>query len=248
MDTEEAPSGIEAAPTAAATRVVRRKISLPTKVPTASQLLGANIATPKIYWDRSHYDSPAAQLQALTKSSTLYIGNLAFSTRSSHVRALFSQIGPLKLVVVGLDRFKKTPCGFSFVEYRYQKDARLAIACLTGAKLDGRIVRVELDAGFKPGRQFGRGKSGGQVRDDRRTRDPDRMAQSGGGLGGALGASRGSKFTPPPQKPTSGSEALHWQPPEQSGGADVYGPGDPSATSGVKQEREETMQDAETNQ
>ena len=34
---------------------------------------------------------------------------------------------------------------------------------------DDRIIRCDADGGFKPSRQFGRGKSGGQVRDERRT-------------------------------------------------------------------------------
>lgn len=34
--------------------------------------------------------------------------------------------------------------------------------------LDDRILRAELDFGFREGRQYGRGQSGGQVRDDRR--------------------------------------------------------------------------------
>ena len=47
------------------------------------------------------------------------------------------------------------------------------MSLLSGTKLDGKMIRVELDAGFQPGRQYGRGVSGGQVRDDRR-RTPDR--------------------------------------------------------------------------
>ena len=39
---------------------------------------------------------------------------------------------------------------------------------ISGTKLDERIVRCDLDAGYKEGRQFGRGKSGGQVRDEHR--------------------------------------------------------------------------------
>eukprot|EP00484_Ammonia_sp_Unknown_P024797 CAMPEP_0197034772 /NCGR_PEP_ID=MMETSP1384-20130603/12757_1 /TAXON_ID=29189 /ORGANISM="Ammonia sp." /LENGTH=236 /DNA_ID=CAMNT_0042464727 /DNA_START=316 /DNA_END=1026 /DNA_ORIENTATION=- len=39
---------------------------------------------------------------------------------------------------------------------------------LNGTKLDDRIIRADLDPGFEPGRQFGRGATGGQVRDDRR--------------------------------------------------------------------------------
>ena len=35
---------------------------------------------------------------------------------------------------------------------------------VSGSKLDERIIRCDLDLGYKEGRQFGRGKSGGQVR------------------------------------------------------------------------------------
>lgn len=38
-----------------------------------------------------------------------------------------------------------------------------------GTKLDERVIRCDLDPGFKEGRQFGRGRSGGQVRDEYRT-------------------------------------------------------------------------------
>lgn len=40
---------------------------------------------------------------------------------------------------------------------------------INGTRLDDRIVRVDWDAGFIEGRQYGRGKSGGQVRDEYRT-------------------------------------------------------------------------------
>eukprot|EP00591_Stephanopyxis_turris_P005744 CAMPEP_0195512132 /NCGR_PEP_ID=MMETSP0794_2-20130614/4202_1 /TAXON_ID=515487 /ORGANISM="Stephanopyxis turris, Strain CCMP 815" /LENGTH=150 /DNA_ID=CAMNT_0040639855 /DNA_START=363 /DNA_END=815 /DNA_ORIENTATION=- len=80
---------------------------------------------------------------------------------------------------MGLDRYKKTPCGFAFVKFTMRRHAHEAISCLSGTKLDGRIIRVELDAGFKQGRQYGRGVSGGQVRDDRRTTvDRGRVASS----------------------------------------------------------------------
>jgi nuclear cap-binding protein subunit 2 len=142
----------------------------------AAELLFANTTIEaKLYWDRSHYDSPESQMKALTQSSTLYIGNLAFSTRSYHVLSHFSQIGPVQKVIMGLDRFHHTPCGFCFVEYVERDDALSAIANLNATKLDGRVIRVELDAGFQAGRQFGRGASGGQVRDDRRQKqDPGR--------------------------------------------------------------------------
>lgn len=125
--------------------------------PSAPSLLTADAAEKKLYWDRSHYDSKEAQMRALALSSTLYIGNLAFSTRVAHLKALFSTIGPVKAINMGLDRFQKTPCGFAFVEYASRSDALDAVAFLSGSKLDDKIIRVELDAGFKPGRQYGRG-------------------------------------------------------------------------------------------
>lgn len=46
---------------------------------------------------------------------------------------------------------------------------------VSGTKLDERIIRCDLDLGYREGRQFGRGKSGGQVRDEhRQDYDPGR--------------------------------------------------------------------------
>jgi len=164
--------------------------------PSASELFSAStISDHKIYWDRSHYGSPEAQKVALEKSNTLYVGNLGFETTTAHLYAHFSRLGPyknqVKKIIMGVDRNLQTPCGFAFVEYKSRKRAEEAILYLTGTKLDGRIMRVELDAGFQDGRQFGRGAKGGQVRDDRRPAsfDPGRSRRrftpaSGGGSGG----------------------------------------------------------------
>ncbi|PVU91391.1 hypothetical protein BB561_004419 [Smittium simulii] len=76
---------------------------------------------------------------------------------------------------MGLDRLKKTPCGFCFVEYYTAEFAYNCVKYINGTKLDDRMIRTDLDPGFKEGRQFGRGKSGGQVRDEHREEyDKDR--------------------------------------------------------------------------
>jgi nuclear cap-binding protein subunit 2 len=65
--------------------------------------------------------------------------------------------------------------GFCFVEYFTHDHAAACLKFISGTICDDRIIRCELDAGFKPGRQFGRGASGGQIRDERRqTADPAR--------------------------------------------------------------------------
>ncbi|KAJ8118844.1 hypothetical protein OPT61_g238 [Boeremia exigua] len=83
--------------------------------------------------------------------------------------------GEIKRLVMGLDRFQKTPCGFCFVEYYTQQDALDCMKYIGGTKLDERVIRTDLDEGFAEGRQYGRGKSGGQVRDEYRNEyDPGR--------------------------------------------------------------------------
>lgn len=109
---------------------------------------------------------------------------------------LFSKSGDVKRIIIGLDKVKKTACGFCFVEYplihflnifgtsriRFSVETSLSVLnpCCTryytragaenamrfinGTRLDDRIIRTDWDAGFKEGRQYGRGKSGGQVR------------------------------------------------------------------------------------
>jgi nuclear cap-binding protein subunit 2 len=53
--------------------------------------------------------------------------------------------------------------------YYHRSDALDCMKYTNGTKLDERVIRCDLDPGFKEGRQFGRGRSGGQVRDEYRT-------------------------------------------------------------------------------
>lgn len=77
---------------------------------------------------------------------------------------LFSKAGDVKRLIMGLDANRRTPCGFCFVSYFTRKDAEAAVKYINGSMMDGRAIRVDHDWGFVEGRQFGRGRSGGQVR------------------------------------------------------------------------------------
>lgn len=140
---------------------------------------------------------------------------------------VFSKVGDIKRIVMGLDKHKLTPCGFCFVVYYTREDTEDCVkasgaggewycpggegrggkgrwgycslghggwvfcsapaplclsaaspthaligpcpapACpqyVNGTMLDDRPIRVDFDWGFVEGRQFGRGRSGGQVR------------------------------------------------------------------------------------
>ena len=99
----------------------------------------------------------------MSLSATLYVGNMSFYTTEEQLYELFGKCGDVKRIIMGLDKFKRTPCGFCFVEYYLREDAENALAYVNGTRLDDRIIRTDWDAGFIEGRQYGRGKSGGQV-------------------------------------------------------------------------------------
>ncbi|KAK4991433.1 nuclear cap binding complex subunit [Elasticomyces elasticus] len=139
--------------------------------------------------DANRAPSPTLS-EKLSDATTLYVGNLSFYTTEEQIYTLFSLISPPRRVVMGLDRYQKTPCGFCFVEFYTHDDALQCLKYIGGTKLDERIIRTDLDEGFVEGRQYGRGKSGGQVRDEYRDEfDPGR-----GGYGKAVKEGYGEEY------------------------------------------------------
>lgn len=127
------------------------------------------------YRDQHFRGSRHLQERKLLLSCTLYIGNVNFYTTEEQLYELFGRAGDVKRIIMGLDKHKKTPCGFCFLEYFCREDAEACMRYINGTRLDDRIIRCDWDAGFVEGRQYGRGKSGGQVRDEYRTDfDPGR--------------------------------------------------------------------------
>ena len=130
----------------------------------------------KPYIDRKSGLSDEEYLDKLSKSTTLYVGNLLgddnspYCTEEHQIRELFSHCGEVKNVIMGLNKNKGTPCGFCFVEYYTREDAETAKRCLNLKILDGKEIRIDFDLGFKEGRQYGRGKFGGQVRNEVKNR------------------------------------------------------------------------------
>ncbi|KAL2520182.1 Nuclear cap-binding protein subunit 2 [Forsythia ovata] len=100
--------------------------------------------------------------EVLQKSTTIYVGNMSFYTTEEQVYELFSRAGELKKIVMGLDKNTKTPCGFCFVMFYSREDAEDTVKYISGTILDDRPIRVDFDWGFQEGRQWGRGRSGGQ--------------------------------------------------------------------------------------
>lgn len=64
----------------------------------------------------------------------------------------------------------------NFYRYYTREEATNAKEWLNQTYLDERLIRCDWDIGYSEERQFGRGKSGGQVRDEfRKDFDPDRI-------------------------------------------------------------------------
>lgn len=59
--------------------------------------------------------------RALATSCTVYVGNLAFTTREEQLYDVFGRVGPIMRIVMGLDKVAKTPCGFAFAIYYTRK-------------------------------------------------------------------------------------------------------------------------------
>jgi nuclear cap-binding protein subunit 2 len=201
----------------------------------ASLYMDVHVKPVSLYKDRRYSGDPEEREKLLKQSTTLYVGNLSFYTTEEQVFELFSKAGEIKRIVMGLDKFKKTPCGFCFVEYFTRRDAEASVFFLSGLKLDERVIRVDYDVGFSPGRQFGRGRSGGQVRDEYRTDyDPGR-----GGFGHSSGMTGmemwGNNAQHPPPNgvgPGPGLRQAPPPPPLSSRGRGRYGDGGRGGGSG----------------
>ncbi|GAB5367737.1 hypothetical protein AAMO2058_001256700 [Amorphochlora amoebiformis] len=135
----------------------------------------------KIVYQDTKFQGDGDEMDRLKSiSSTLYVGNLKYTTSEEQLYELFSKCGIVKRIVMGIDRFEKTPCGFCFVEFFERKDCLRAIECLSSTKLDDQVIRCEIDHGFENGRQYGRGNVGGQRRHELPKYEQGRKRHGGG--------------------------------------------------------------------
>jgi len=118
----------------------------------------------KQYLDKMRFDSIEDQQRAASVSSTVYVSNVSLFTKEHQLLRLFSFCGAVKRIIMGLHRIDRTPCGFCFVEFFHRNAATIAEKSLSGIRFDDSLLKVDLDPGFLEGRQYGRARSGGQVR------------------------------------------------------------------------------------
>ncbi|MGA2031283.1 MAG: RNA-binding protein [Thermoguttaceae bacterium] len=74
--------------------------------------------------------------------SSIYVGNLSFSTTEDELRQAFSQYGAVAEVKIVTDRETGRPRGFAFVEMSNGNEAANAIKELNLREMGGRSITV----------------------------------------------------------------------------------------------------------
>jgi len=86
----------------------------------------------------------AAEANARSIPSRLFVGGLSWNTNGDELRAAFEQIGAVKDAAVVTDRDTGKSRGFGFVTMADRKDADRAISEMDGSELDGRMIVVNV--------------------------------------------------------------------------------------------------------
>ncbi|CAI8496977.1 Nuclear cap-binding protein subunit 2 [Pichia kudriavzevii] len=102
------------------------------------------------------------KLKASLTSATVYVGHLTLNTTEEQIYELFSTVGPVERVIMGLNAHDQSPTGFCFVIFKSPKGALNAVKYINKTKLNGKAIEIDLDPGFEDGRQYGRGENGAQ--------------------------------------------------------------------------------------
>ena len=112
-------------------------------------------------------------------SSTLFVGNLNFSTTEDSLNKVFGKIGGVVSCRVAKDQ-EGNSRGFGHIDFDTPENASKALK-LAGTDVDGREIRVDLSQPKQNGGDRG-GRGGG------------RGGGFGGGRGGGFGGGRGGGF------------------------------------------------------
>lgn len=112
------------------------------------------------------------------KQTTIFIGNLPFSTTEDELREAFTPFGSIVNVHIPMNRETQQPRGFAFLEFETESSAQDALST-DGQDFNGRNMKVSIALGKKEssdrprgGNRFGgnRGGNGGGFSRDRNKR------------------------------------------------------------------------------
>lgn len=78
---------------------------------------------------------------------TLFVGRLNYDTTESKLRREFEKYGPIKTIRIINDRVSSKPRGYAFIEFKHERDMRLAYKQADSKKIEGRRVLVDVERG-----------------------------------------------------------------------------------------------------
>ena len=96
---------------------------------------------------------------------SIYVGNLPADATEDQLKALFSEHGAVKRVVIVKDRFTGESRGFGFVDMDNDGEAMAAITAVNGKEINGRALKVN-EAKPQTAKPSG-GRGGGRPRGGR---------------------------------------------------------------------------------
>ena len=86
----------------------------------------------------------------MADTSAVYMGNLNFDTPADRVISFVQEMGIYNGVVDLKTRSDGSSMGWALVQFPSPDEAASAVTILSGAELDGRALRVNIDRGTKP--------------------------------------------------------------------------------------------------
>lgn len=120
----------------------------------------------RTYIEKSFKGTLEEYKKALEDSNTIYVGGFIETLKEERLWNLFSIVGPVRRIIMGVNKSSLMSCGFCFVEYENSTDASNATILFKDFYLDGTLIKVDKDLGFVKGREYGRGIFGGSARSD----------------------------------------------------------------------------------
>lgn len=86
--------------------------------------------------------------------STIYVGNLRYTTTEMDLKKIFERFGKVKYVNLVQDKETKKNTGIAFVQMPNGKHAKEAIAQLDATELDGRTIKVSVAQNRIPAEEY----------------------------------------------------------------------------------------------
>lgn len=121
-------------------------------------------------WDPHHISTATSD-----PYKTLFVARINYDTSESKLRREFEAYGPIKKVVIVMDKVTGKPRGYAFIEYKHERDMLAAFKRADGKKIDGRRVLVDVERGRTDKKWLPRRLGGGLGGNSRKANPPGQV-------------------------------------------------------------------------